>query len=78
MGLNERYFVVRSNILMIVPSGMIALNFVSQEKSHKSLNSKVGFDKSLPIFYVNKFLKKFKVKNLNLKCIHCNGQEHLV
>lgn len=75
MGLNDKYAVVRSNILMIspLPSVITAFNLVSQEESHRSLSSKHVSDKSSAVFVANKTFKKFKAKNLNLKCSHYGG-----
>lgn len=80
MGLNDKFAAVRSSILMTVPlpSVMIAFNLVSQEESHKSLSSRAVTDKSPVVFVANKFFKKSKAKNLNLKCTHCSRQGHLL
>lgn len=60
MGLNEKYCVVRSNILMTfpLPTVMVAFNLVSQEESHKFLSSRSSTEKSPVVFAVNKSFKK--------------------
>lgn len=80
MELNDKYVAIRSNILMtsLLPSVMVTFNLVSQEESHKSLSSRIDIEKPSAIFSANKSFKKSKAKNLNLKCTHCGGQEHLV
>lgn len=80
MGLNDKFFAVRSSILMIVPlpSVMTAFNLVSQEESHKSISSRPSVEKSTAVFTANKTFKRYKTKNLNLKYTHCGGQGHLV
>lgn len=77
MGLNDSYFVIRSNILMTspLPSVILAYNIVSQEKSHKSLSS--ASNETVVAFVAKKPFKS-KAKNLNLKCSHCGGLCHLV
>lgn len=72
MVLNDKFAVVRSNILMNVPLPTVisAFNLVSQKESHKSLSSRTGFDKPPIVFATNKTFKKFKAKNSNPKCTH--------
>lgn len=68
MGLSDKYSTVMSNILMTtpLPSVMTTFNLVLQEEYHKYF--RVGYDKSSAVSATNKFFKKSKAKNINLKC----------
>lgn len=77
MGLNDSYYVIRSNMLMSSPLPFVihVFNIVSQEESHRSLI--ITFDKFANAFVTKKPFKS-KAKNQNLMWRHCGGYGYLI